>query len=345
MDSGLIRLVAVAVVVGMVLVAIPACSRFGGSDEGVAPGQTAPLSPEAEASGINAGVDPVGTTTDGQLTVDGRTRTYHLYVPSSLAPDTPTPLLVALHGGLGWGTQFEANSGFDRLAEANGFVVVYPDGFGVGRDNDRLRTWNAGMCCGPAMNNGVDDVAFVSQLIDEISATRSIDPARVFATGHSNGAMTSYRLACELSDKIVAAAVVAGTLAVQPCTPSHPVSFMEIHGTGDKNVPIDGGKGDRSLVQADYPSPRVGIATMASLAGCTGEPTITTAGDLTTTSWSPCDAKTEVKLVAIAGAVHAWPGSAPTRVRVAGTPYPGYDASREVWAFLSTHPRQPPEPA
>ena len=249
------------------------------------------------------------------------------------------PLLVGLHGGVGWGTQFEANSGFDRLAEANGFLVVYPDGIGIGRNQDRLRTWNAGLCCGPAQRNGVDDVAFVSQLIDEISRTHHVDPDRVFLTGHSNGAMLSYRLACELSDKVAAAAVVAGTLAVQPCAPSRPVSFMEIHGTADRNVPIDGGAGDRSISQVDYPSVRTGIATMASLAGCAAEPSVATAGDLTTTTWSGCDAATTVKLVAITGASHAWPGSTPTRLNVAGSPYPDYDASREIWAFLSTHPR------
>ena len=249
------------------------------------------------------------------------------------------PLLVGLHGGTGWGTQFEANSGFDRLAEANGFVVVYPDGIGIGRNNDRLRTWNAGICCGPAQKSGVDDVGFVSRLIDEISGTHHIDPNRVFVTGHSNGAMLSYRLACELSDKIAAAAVVAGTLAVEPCSPSRPVSFMEIHGTADRNVPIDGGPGDRSISRVDYPSVRTGIATMAALAGCGSEPTVTSDGDLTTTTWSGGDDTTTVKLVAITGSPHAWPGSAPTRLNVSGTPYPNYDASREIWAFLSAHPR------
>jgi poly(3-hydroxybutyrate) depolymerase len=78
---------------------------------------------------------------------------------------------------------------------------------------------------------------------------------------------------------------------------------------------------------------------MATLAGCGSEPTVTTDGDLTTTRWSGGDDTTTVELVAITGSPHAWPGSPATGLKVSGTPYPNYDASREIWAFLSTHPR------
>src|SRR5215207_4788758 len=84
-------------------------------------------------------------STEGTLrTPDGRDRTYQLYVPPNLTPGEPVPLLVALHGGTGWGTQFEHNSGFDQLADQRGFIVVYPDGVGVGRSGTALRTWNGG---------------------------------------------------------------------------------------------------------------------------------------------------------------------------------------------------------
>ena len=90
-----------------------------------------------------------GETVDGQITTaDGRVRTYHLYVPGGPA-DEPAPLLIALHGGTGSGTQFRRNSGLDALADEHGFLVVYPDGVGVG-PRDSLRTWNGGYCCGPA---------------------------------------------------------------------------------------------------------------------------------------------------------------------------------------------------
>src|SRR6185295_5222148 len=94
-----------------------------------------------------------------------------------------------------------------------------------------------------ADRDDVDDVTFISLLIDELERTQPIDTHRVFASGHSNGAIMSYRLACELADKIVAIAVQAGTLFVDECAPSHHVSVLQIHGTADENLPINGGKG------------------------------------------------------------------------------------------------------
>jgi polyhydroxybutyrate depolymerase len=323
----------------LLLLVVVGCSRGGDGATGPAPGDTAVLTPEAAGAGVKPGVDPVGTKVDATISLGGLDRTYHVYLPSALPRDQSVPLLVALHGGTGWGTQFEANSGFDRLAEANGFIVVYPDGVGLGRNADRMRTWNAGLCCGPAQKNQIDDVGFVSAVIDQVGADRHIDLNRVFVTGHSNGAMLSYRVACELSDKVAAIGVVAGSLAVDPCPTRQPVSVMEVHGTGDTHVPIEGGHGANGVAGVDFPSPREGVATMARLAGCVGDPNVTADGDLTTTEWRACDGATTVKLVAITGAEHAWPGSAPTRVNAAGPPYPGYDASREIWAFLSTHPR------
>lgn len=101
--------------------------------------------PELEAE-ISPGVDPVTPASSRTLrTPDGRVRSYRLFVPASVPSDRSVPLLVALHGGTGWGEQFEGNSRFDRLAEANGFLVVFPDGVGAA-GTDALRTWNGGYC-------------------------------------------------------------------------------------------------------------------------------------------------------------------------------------------------------
>ena len=89
-------------------------------------------------------------------------------MPPNLEPGQPVPLLVALHGGTGSGTQFEQNSGFDQLADRYGFIVVYPDGVGIGRKGNALRTWNGGGCCGPAARQQVDDVGFIRQLVEQL---------------------------------------------------------------------------------------------------------------------------------------------------------------------------------
>ncbi len=200
-------------------------------------------------------VAPRGRRIEAGLEVDGSTRTYHLYVPRSL-PDRAVPLLVALHGGLGSGTQFEQNTDFDGLAEANRFIVVYPDGTPTGYGPDRL-VWNAGGCCGwaEASRNNVDDVAFIGALIGHLESTYRIDPHRVFVTGHSNGALLAFALACQLSPMVDAIAVQAGALMEPSCHPAAPVSVMEIHGTDDQNIPINGGRGRAASRASRSPRP------------------------------------------------------------------------------------------
>ena len=285
---------------------------------------------------------PAGRTIDGSIdTADGRTRTYHLYVPSNI-PAGPVPLLVALHGGTGWGAQFQRSSGFDGLAEANGFLVVFPDGIGVGADGTQLRTWNAGYCCGPAVRQGVDDVAFVSALISEISGRYEIDPSRVFAAGHSNGGMLAYRLACELSDLIVAVGVQSSSLGVEPCKPSSPVSLLHIHGTADANHPIDGGVGSNSISGVSYNSAQWSAETIAAAVECKDRPVLSTDSsnpDLAISTWVGCTGGTEVRLIAVNGATHAWMGHPAANPAAVGEPYQGLDSSVEILSFLLNHPR------
>jgi len=283
---------------------------------------------------------PTGTSADlTVLTADGRDRTAHLYVPATVPARAGAPLLVALHGGTGWGTQFESTSGFDALADEHGFIVVYPDGIGVGPEGDQLRTWNGGVCCGPAAREDVDDVAFLHKLVETISETHRIDPERVFATGHSNGMIMSYRLVCEAADVFVAAAGQAGTLGVDECAPSQPVSLRHIHGTADTNLPIDGGRGPTSIAGIDFPSPRDGIATLAQADGCSRRSRTKVAGPVTTRTWKPCDDRTVIQFVEVDGASHGWMGGPPSPRAGAPEPFADYDSSASVWQFLARHPR------
>ena len=296
-------------------------------------------------AGTRPAVAPVGRVTEGRITTpDGRSRHYRLYVPASLQQTDRVALLVALHGGLGSSTQFAANSGFDGLAEANRFVVVYPDGIGLRPDGSGAQTWNGGYCCGPAASRGVDDVGFVRRVIDAVGAEWSIDPARVFATGHSNGAILAYRLACELSDRIVAIGVQAGSLGVDDCRPARPVSVFHLHGTADTNHPIDGGVGS-GVAGVEFRPARAAVERLASVDGC---PPVAVVGldpddpDVTARTWSPCSGGTAVRFVVVAGATHAWMGHAAASTgaaAVVGDPYPGLDASRAIWSFLVAHPR------
>lgn len=310
----------------------------GGDDEAT-PTPTSTTSPVTTSTsttssttttvGVEPAVEPVGEVVHGsRATPDGRTRTYRLYLPTERAADAP--LVLALHGGTGNGDQYAASSGYDGLAEANGFVVAYPDGTPTAMGDRRL-VWNAGGCCARAAEaaDDVDDVAFLTALVDDLAAEHDVDPTRVLVAGHSNGAMMALRLACEAADQVAAVAVQAGTVFVDDCAPVRPVSVMDLHGTDDRNLPLDGGVGAESLVGADFPPVRDGLAAFATAAGCDGAAAPTTRetdrADVTVESWGPCPDGVDVELVAVAGADHDWMD----------------DAGLRTWTFLSAH-REPP---
>ena len=352
----------------VLVLAVPlACSsRTASGGAGTTGGTTAPgptgtgstLPGGAAEVAIRPAVKPRSTTIDvGMTTPDGRIRTYHLYVPASLhlapptaatststvAPATRVPLLIALHGGLGSGTQFEKQTGFDGLAEANGFIVAYPYGWGTGPRHGIARTWNGGSCCGPAMKQHVDDVTFIKLVIRQIESRYPVDPRRVFVAGHSNGGIMAYRLACQLSGTVAAIGVQSTSLELRPCQPTEPVSLLHIHGTADKNIPIDGGVGDEGVAQLTFNPPIDGVRTLAAANGCQAVPSTSTDpanADLTIERWASCHPGIDVELVKVTGAAHAWMGH-PAATRRAH-PYPKLDSSSVIWSFLAAHPKPLP---
>ena len=163
----------------------------------------------------------------------------------------------------------------------------------------------------------------------------------MFAAGHSNGGILSYRLACELSDRIVAVGIQSGTLGIDDCAPSNPVALLHIHGEVDTNLPIDGGVGPDSAAGVDFPSPRLAVQTFATADGCAADATVSGDAankDLNISTWTECSGGAEVKFVAVAGAAHSWMGHT-TANPTASPAYPGLDSSFEIVAFLLAHPR------
>lgn len=333
----------------LVAVATGSCARRGQREAEMASPTSSAVAEEDAVSlevilaDVASGTDPGGELVSGTVELRGGSeRSYQLYVPSSVDV-APVPLVIALHGGLGWGEQFRINSGFDRLAEANGFLIAYPDGTRIvpGRPN---RVWNGGACCGVASDDrrGVDDVGFISALIDEVSETYAVDSARIYATGHSNGAIMSYRLACELADRIVAVAFQSGSLEIDDCEPAQPISVAGLHGLDDSNIPINGGAGDGPSGHV-FTSPTASIETFADLNECSLAAALfdPVNDDISGMRWSSCDGDVSIEWIVARGANHAWMGhrtSAALRL-LTGTPYPDLDASLTIWRLLSAHSR------
>src|SRR5690606_11668886 len=150
------------------------------------------------------------------------------------------PLVIGLHGTGGSASQFERDYDFSLKAELERFIVVYPNGVSS-NGQFGLRTWNAGTCCDYAARKKIDDVKFISSLIDKLVNEYRIDPNRVYVTGMSNGGMMCYRLAAEIPDKIAAIAPVSGTMVYTPTSEQkRSVPLLHLHSRLDKIVPSDG---------------------------------------------------------------------------------------------------------
>jgi polyhydroxybutyrate depolymerase len=188
---------------------------------------------ERRAARAPATLSPGDTTRT--LIHAGRERSYIVYVPPGYDPARATPVVLVFHGGGGHAENARMMTGFDAVADAAGFIVVYPNG--TGRLPDRLLTWNGGRCCGYALEQNVDDVGFVRALLADLGTVVNVDARRIYAAGMSNGAIMSYRLACELADVIAAIGPVAATQNLDACTPARPVPVLHIHGDADKHAP------------------------------------------------------------------------------------------------------------
>jgi polyhydroxybutyrate depolymerase len=320
------RLPVILMMAGCMLSACTARSAAAPAEP--ATGQPTEPTPEVATSG----------PTPGSIEFHGVARTYSLYVPASLQPGVPVALVVALHGGGGNAANLERTVGVDAIAEREGFLVVYPDG--SGRLDEILLTWNAGNCCGYALDEQVDDVGFVRALVEQLSGMYAIDPKQVYATGMSNGGMMSYRLACEAADLFAAVAPVAGALNVADCEPAEPVSVLAIHGTGDQHVLFEGGA---PIVKADVHervdrSVHYAMTFWAAFDGCSLEPQAEQGGTVIHESYSGCQPGLSVELLAVEGGGHAWPGAVKSTAQ-GDEPSPDLNASEAMWAFFEAHPK------
>jgi polyhydroxybutyrate depolymerase len=309
------RLVAISIVV---LAAAAACGRLAG------PGA-------ATAGGLPAG------QSSRSLAYAGRDRSYVVYVPASLDRSKPVPVVLVFHGGTGNAENAIRMTGFNDVADRGGFVAVYPNGTGPLR-GDRLLTWNGGNCCGYAQANDVDDVGFVRHVVTDLQSQLPVDAKRIYATGMSNGAILSHRLACQAADLFAAVAPVAGTLNFSPCLPAQPVSVIEFHGTADTHIPYEGGFGPASLVNVDFASVRDSVGFWASFDDCGAQPQTGSFEDVEHETWTGCASATSVELYTIIGGGHAWPGG---QGGWAGSDQPTstISASELIWQFFAAHPR------
>lgn len=271
------------------------------------------------------------------LQTGNRWRTYMTHLPADYNPQTRYPLVLCFHGGQN-GAQASSRgwqavafmSKLNAKADSAGFVVVYPEGTVINNN----RTWNAGGCCQPATTSGIDDAGFVSALLDRLHQTYSIDTARVYASGSSNGAMLCYRLACEMPGKFAAIATISGTQEFFPCNPARQIPVISFHSRADAAVPYTGGTGEGPS-GTFFTSQDSTLQLWTQLNGCTTRDTVLNGGSagLSFIRIKNCDCQTEIHHYATSDGGHSWPGGNPNNNPVSFQ----VNATRVMWDFFQSY--------
>ncbi len=266
-------------------------------------------------------------------------RTYHMYVPSSYDGSEPLPLVVAFHRFTETGKHMAYISQFNETAEREGFLVAYPDGL--------MRTFDV-------LDVTRDEVGFVRTIVDDVAARYDVDFSRIYATGASNGAFLTYKLAFEAGDLFAAFAPVMATMLVdipKGGPPDTPRPMLIIHGTEDPIIPYD-----QELVFAGpnrtislFPAPET-VAFWVEANDCNPTPEIeelpendrTDGTTVVRETYLGNDTRSEVIHYRVEGGGHTWPGGREVWPR----PFVGrlskeFNAADVIWNFLERHSLEP----
>ena len=260
---------------------------------------------------------------------DGLDRSYILYIPESYSENNPTPLVLNLHGYSSNAGQQMIYSEFYNIADSEGFILIHPEGT---MDPNGFQFWNSSNMF------SIDDVGFLSALIDQITVEYNINTNRVYSMGMSNGGFMSYKLACELSDKIAAIASVTGSMStdqITSCNPNSPTPVMQIHGTSDPTVLYNGSLGIESIDNV--------ISFWVNMNNCNSYPSISSIPDLNLTDLSNAEHyiysnginESSVELYKIINGGHTWPGA--SIPLVGNNTNQDLNASEKIWDFFNKY--------
>lgn len=269
--------------------------------------------------------------TQGHITVQGRTRDFLVYAPPSAR--AAAPVIFLLHGRLGTDDGMVKLADFRAIADREGIILVYPQGID--------RSWNDGRLRTPAHKQGVDDVAFIDQLITYITKNYPADPQRIYVAGMSNGGFMTSRLGCDLPARIAAIAVVAASTTAS-CKAKGEIPVMYIQGTRDPIVPYDG--------KDDMESHEQAIRYWVTKDNCDPKGRASqrpdSAGDGTAierTVYTNPGTRVQVADITVVNGGHAWPGGWPYLPKaIIGVTSRNLDANEVIWDFFRQFRREIP---
>ena len=249
---------------------------------------------------------------------DNIDREFYVYIGSTYQNNSP--LLFSLHGYTSRGLWNMNYTGFQSIADGEGFIVIYPQGTLLPATGQTH--WNVG---GWTTSSQTDDVGFINAVIGFIDDEYSLDYKRIYSTGMSNGGYMSYKLACDLSNRFAAIVSVTGSMTIETisgCNPSHPTSIAQIHGLQDSVVSYYGNVWSKPIEEVmSYWATYNNCKTDADTSEISGNNN----GGGVHHVYTECDNQTSVELFLMTNMGHDWPNLANHDL----------EASTTVWNFLS----------
>jgi len=272
----------------------------------------------------------------------GFRRTYRVHLPPGYDAQKPLPVVVVVHGAFDTAKGMERFSRFSDLADEKHFIALYPNGIGI---LGFLQHWNAGHCCGKAAADKIDDIKFLSTVIEDACSRLAIDRQRIYMVGFSNGGMMTYRFAAERGDLLAAIAPLAASAGGRPDrespewsipTPVKPLPVLSIHGLTDAYVPFNGGTSPARGTEREYWSVMRSLDIWLQRDGCTApsQEHDERQGKVHLRTWNHCSSGAQVVLYTIEGWGHVWPGPYFTDDLDPHDPLYNFDAARIIWAFF-----------
>jgi len=311
-----------------VLVALAACAAACGgsaSDPSDAAHTISPVSTGAAAACSPARARAAGDYVE--TLVLGIERRYFVRVPSGYTGLESVPVVLAFPASEMPGSVFAGMSELPPLADAEAFLLVVVESAG------EPAYWNS-----LANPEPPDDLAYALATLDAIGEAYCVDQARVYAVGFSGGGGMAQAAACAAPDRIAALAVVASTFL--PCRANVPM--LAFHGTGDQNVPYEGGTLAPPADQSQtFPSVRRGVTEWARGLGCDPLATISRpSSEVELSTFKRCSAGDGVVLLySVIGGGHTWPGSPPL-TEAFGFSTQQLDAAAVMWQFFESSARR-----
>jgi len=297
-----------------------------------------------------------GDDHDFSFEYNGHKRTYSVHVPPSYNKQTPMPVVMVLHGGYGNAKYIKSQTWMSKTSDKYGFIAVYPEAQ-IGSYNPKAKLnyqhWNGGPRTDSKKSQNVDDVGYISAMLDMLERDYSVDPKRIYATGISNGGTMAYRLACQLSERIAAIAPVAADQLSIECNPKRPVSIIHIHGEQDSFIPFEGGIGPK--LPDDWKPIDVTISEWSKRNACKSKKKNEISDQATCKPHTSCKNDSEIILCIVNKHGHTWPGQGvymgsnackfnvngflcKRLIKEIGQRNYDYPTNEIIWSFFQKHP-------